>query len=309
MPLSMDSFLVYVSALFGWVYTFCWSASFYPQPLLNFKRRSTSGTTVDFPFLNVLGFACYFVSNSAFYYSPLIREQYAARNHGLTPTVQFNDITFAIHALVLSSVTLSQYLARPAWGFASTAGTRPSRFILGVAAGCILALVLTYLRVFAAAASSSSESAAPGASAYRLAVDPAKDWCELDLVYAAGYVKLVVTLTKYSPQIVANWRNRSTEGWSIWQVLLDVAGGILSISQQGVDSYLQRDWSGITGNPVKFALGNASLCYDSIFMTQHYILYRGSGANNGKAPWRGEEEPLLSPSVEQVDERRRRRLD
>jgi cystinosin len=44
-----------LSALFGWVYTFCWSLSFYPQPLLNYRRKSTSGTTVDFPFVNVLG--------------------------------------------------------------------------------------------------------------------------------------------------------------------------------------------------------------------------------------------------------------
>lgn len=44
-----------LSALCGWVYTLCWSASFYPQPLLNARRRSTSGTTTDFPVLNVLG--------------------------------------------------------------------------------------------------------------------------------------------------------------------------------------------------------------------------------------------------------------
>lgn len=49
------AFLPFLSAVFGWVYTFCWSASFYPQPLLNFSRRSTSGTTVDFPLINVLG--------------------------------------------------------------------------------------------------------------------------------------------------------------------------------------------------------------------------------------------------------------
>lgn len=44
-----------ISGLFGWIYTFCWSASFYPQLLLNFRRKSTSGTTVDFPLINVLG--------------------------------------------------------------------------------------------------------------------------------------------------------------------------------------------------------------------------------------------------------------
>lgn len=48
-------FLVFLSGLFGWVYFLCWSASFYPQSILNWRRQSTSGTTVDFPFLNVLG--------------------------------------------------------------------------------------------------------------------------------------------------------------------------------------------------------------------------------------------------------------
>ena len=62
-------------------------------------------------------------------------------------------------------------------------------------------------------------------------------------------------------------------GWSISQILLDFAGGVLSIAQQGIDSYLQGDWSGVTGNPVKFALGNVSMVYDTVFITQHYILY------------------------------------
>ena len=48
-------FLEVLSMLFGWVYFACWSASFYPQPLLNHRRRSTSGTTIDFPLINCLG--------------------------------------------------------------------------------------------------------------------------------------------------------------------------------------------------------------------------------------------------------------
>ena len=71
-----------------------------------------------------------------------------------------------------------------------------------------------------------------------------------------------------------NYRNKSTVGWSILQILLDFGGGILSISQQAIDSYQQGDWSGITGNPVKFALGNVSMLYDLVFITQHYVLYR-----------------------------------
>jgi len=95
------------------------------------------------------------------------------------------------------------------------------------------------------------------------------------------------------PQVLTNYRNHSTHGWSIAQILLDFIGGILSISQLGIDSYLQHDWSGITGNPVKMALGNTGIFFDVIFMFQHYILYRGK---KGKAFVEGEEDPLLDDS-------------
>lgn len=62
----------------------------------------------------------------------------------------------------------------------------------------------------------------------------------------------------------------------------------MSIAQLGIDSYLQRDWSGVTGNPVKFFLGNVSMFYDLLFMGQHYCLYRDDGLKSG-----GERETLL----------------
>ena len=132
------SFLSIISGLFGWVYTFCWSLSFYPQPILNFRRKSTSGTTIDFPAINVLGFVAYFISNAAFLYSPQIRHEYALRNHGLTPTVQFNDFAFAGHAIIVSAITLSQFWP-VVWGFDKRgkrgAGVRVSRSILGLLVG------------------------------------------------------------------------------------------------------------------------------------------------------------------------------
>lgn len=250
------------------------------------------------------GFLAYLTSNLSFYASPVIRDQYAQRNHGLTPTVAFNDVVFAAHAVVLCAVTTSQYFAPGLWGFDRAPGTRPSRGILGVVTGSVAAVVFVALLVTARAGDRGDSNNNNNAGA---------EWAWLDVVYAVSYVKLLVTLIKYAPQLLTNYRNQSTRGWSIWQVLLDLAGGILSIAQQGIDSWLQRDWSGITGNPVKFALGNASLVYDSVFMVQHYVLYRGADAApapaafEGKSRWTSEEEPLL---VDGDDEcRRRRRLD
>ncbi|KAM0136769.1 hypothetical protein ACHAPC_001528 [Botrytis cinerea] len=125
--------------------------------------------------------------------------------------------------------------------------------------------------------------------------DVVRGWAWIDVVYVISYVKLVITTVKYMPQVLTNYRNRSTTGWSIGGILLDFAGGVLSILQLGIDSYLQGDWSGVTGNPVKLMLGNVSIFFDVIFIVQHYILYKGNG---GDTPL-DEEDPLLAPDREQ----------
>ena len=54
-------------------------------------------------------------------------------------------------------------------------------------------------------------------------------------------------------------------------MLMDLAGGILSLLQLILDCSLQADWSGLTGNPVKLGLSNISFFFDAIFITQHYV--------------------------------------
>lgn len=92
-------------------------------------------------------------------------------------------------------------------------------------------------------------------------------------MYAMTYVKLLVTVFKYIPQAISNHQRKSTLGWSIDQVMLDASGSVLSLVQLLIDSSLQADWSGLTGNPVKFGLANVSLLFDVVFLVQHYILY------------------------------------
>lgn len=38
-------------------------------------------------------------------------------------------------------------------------------------------------------------------------------------------------IIKYVPQVVLNARRRSTKGWTIWNVILDLTGGVLSVLQ------------------------------------------------------------------------------
>lgn len=97
-----------------------------------------------------------------------------------------------------------------------------------------------------------------------------------------------------------NYKRKSTVGWSIVQILLDLSGGVLSVVQLVIDSALESDWAGVTGNPVKFGLGNVSVFFDLVFVVQHYVLYRErrgwkeSDDGDGDGDGDGDSEPLLA---------------
>lgn len=94
------------------------------------------------------------------------------------------------------------------------------------------------------------------------------------------------------------YKRKTTAGFAIEGVQLDVLGGVLSIAQLFIDSGLDGDWSGVTGNPAKFALGNISLVYDALFLFQHYVLYRKARKDVERdARPADETDPLLGHSL------------
>lgn len=102
-------------------------------------------------------------------------------------------------------------------------------------------------------------------------------------------------MVKYVPQAWVNYKRQSTVGWSIVPILLDLSGGVLSLVQLILDSSLQSDWSGVTGNPVKFLLGNITIVSDTVFIVQHYLLYRDAPKDTKDGDQhRDEQRPLLS---------------
>lgn len=165
--LAIDPELIFfakaISRVLGWVYFLAWyvadtsqtprgvpstdflcrSASFYPQPISNYQRKSTLGLAIDFPTLNVLGFIAYTISTTAFYRSKAIQSQYAAR-HPEAPetTVRFNDWLFAAHGAVLTIVIYSQFFPR-VWGFKVGARQVTSKPVLGIFWGCVVGILFT----------------------------------------------------------------------------------------------------------------------------------------------------------------------
>lgn len=238
------------SNIIGYYYFTCWSVSFYPQVIYNVSRKSTRGLSADFCGLNVIGFACYSIYNLLFFYSPTIQQLYKERHHGSENTgVQSNDVAFAVHAFILSSITFFQI-----WYYDGFAALRPKRAIGWVMIG-ILCTICGYAILV-------------------LAMNDRFNW--LDFLYLLSYIKVFISLIKYIPQMILNFRRRSTKGWSIWNILLDFTGGTLSDLQLIMDCADIGDWTGITGNVAKLGLGSVSVVFDLIFMVQHYVLYPGN---------------------------------
>nr|XP_012634771.1 cystinosin isoform X2 [Microcebus murinus] len=71
-----------------------------------------------------------------------------------------------------------------------------------------------------------------------------------------------------------NFYYKSTEGWSIGNVLLDFTGGSFSLLQMFLQSYNNDQWTLIFGDPTKFGLGIFSIFFDIVFFIQHFCLYR-----------------------------------
>uniref|UniRef100_A0A5K3FM58 Cystinosin homolog n=2 Tax=Mesocestoides corti TaxID=53468 RepID=A0A5K3FM58_MESCO len=230
----------------GWIYFLSWTISFYPQVILNFTRKSVTGLSFDFIAFNLIGFACYTAFNAGLYFVPYIQEQYF-RNHplGVNP-VQLNDLFFSLHATAIVLVQIVQCLIyeRGSQRVSKTCTATICMMLIFILISTILAAldVITWLTA----------------------------------LYLYSYVKLLVTLIKYLPQVALNCRRRSTVGWSLGNVVCDFVGGVLSVFQMFLIAYNRDDWTSVIGSPTKLILGLISVGFDCIFFGQHHC-YGSSG--------------------------------
>eukprot|EP00127_Corallochytrium_limacisporum_P004205 Clim_evm150s157 gene=Clim_evmTU150s157 len=231
-------------ATVGWIYFVLWSISFYPQVYLNYTRKSVQGLSLDFVVLNILGFAAYTYYNIELRYDPTALKEYH-RVHGPGPAVELNDVVFAVHALIMSAITLGQsYVYEREEGQKTATWAKVFVVVSIVYAGAARAFTeLRYISI-------------------------------LDYLYLVSLIKMAVTMTKYVPQAMLNHQRKSTDGWSIHNVLLDLGGGVFSFLQMFLTGFFFGEWSQFTGNPIKLGLSLFSVGFDIFFMLQHYIWYR-----------------------------------
>ncbi|KAF8105205.1 hypothetical protein N665_0161s0005 [Sinapis alba] len=251
----------------GWITFASWSISFYPQLLLNFKRKSVVGLNFDFALLNFTKHSSYMIYNVCLYFSPFIQKQYfdLYGDKEMIP-VAANDVAFSIHAVLMTALTLFQICIYDR-------GTQKvSRFATG-----LVILVWGF-----------------AATCFFIAL-PTHSW--LWLITLFNSIQVCMTCVKYIPQAKMNFTRKSTVGWSIENILLDFCGGVSNYLQMLIQSIDQGSWVNFYGNIGKTLLSLVTIFFDLIFMFQHYVLYPP------KKPSKSLEEsiePLIEPSHEPI---------
>ncbi|XP_044502263.1 cystinosin homolog isoform X2 [Mangifera indica] len=242
--------------ILGWVSFLSWSACFYPQVILNYRRKSVVGLNFDFVVLNLTKHSSYLIYNVSLYFSPAIQKQYFQR-YGFDQMIPVaaNDVGCSIHAVLL------------------TRGVqRVSRISLAIVSAVWLSAAFCFFIAL-----------------------PTHSW--LWLINIFNSIQVFMTLIKYTPQVVMNFRRKNTNGFSIGYVLFDFSGGSTSYTQMIVQSVDQHSWVNFYGNIGKTLLSLVSLSFGLVFMCQHYLLYLANKASViAPEPKKEVSEPLLKSS-------------
>lgn len=236
------------------------SISFYPPIELNYRLGSSDGISIDFLYLNITGYITYVWSMTLQVYNSTAREQFHQK-YGNYPLLTFLDILYAAHGLVLTLVTLSQvHDSLKIWNIKRRISTRLHR-----GAKVVLVLLFAYVST----------------SLVRIWLN---DLILLDLAMGLAMCKVAISFLKYIPQLYHNYQRKSMVGYSIVQIWLDSAGGVFSLLQLFLDSYMesgQLEWADLIHNRGKLGLGLVTLSFDACFLVQYYIVYRHEGYEEG----------------------------
>ncbi|XP_074576218.1 cystinosin homolog [Curcuma longa] len=229
--------------IFGWIAFVAWSVSFYPQAILNFRRKSVVGLNFDFLVLNITKHSSYLIYNAGLFFSSAIRRQYREKygSDEMIP-VAANDVAFSIHAVALTAFTLFQVVIYD----------RGNQKVSKICIGITVIVLLSALACLIFAWNKHS-------------------W--LWLISVFNIIQVCMTAIKYIPQAFMNFQRKSTVGWSIGNILLDLVGGVLNFAQMGIQSIDQKTLVNFYGNIGKTLLSVEVVVFDVLFVLQHYVFY------------------------------------
>ncbi|ODV95943.1 hypothetical protein PACTADRAFT_2247 [Pachysolen tannophilus NRRL Y-2460] len=211
-----------------------------------------NGISVDFLFLNTLGYCAYLTSLSLQVYNNNVRDEFHQK-YDHYPLLSYIDVIYAAHGLILNLVTISQIFCS---GYKRTVSKRVSFFTK-----CFYCFFLVIV-------------------GFQLLLIRSRKLLLLELVINLSYIKVLISFLKYLPQLMHNYKRKSCSGFSITQIWLDLCGGTFALAQLFLDNIVENDsklnLEELLNNKGKLGLSLVTFFFDSAFLIQYYIIYKNS---------------------------------
>lgn len=255
--------LRFFSEIVGWIYLLCWAFCNLPQFILIHRRKSVAGFSITFQVLNMIGFLWYFIY--------LVYGFIYQHRHDTTKSIVWQDFAWCGTTLiVVYGIAIQCYVYKDT----ITESIHPfyQISILSIFTITFYNLMLVRMGLLEWYTTGSPENG--GADAY-------------SFMHFLGYAKTYISFVKYVPQMLLNFRRKSTHGFSIGQVILDVTGAATSFGQSVMNAYItprddgSPDFDTVLGNLPKLFLSLESLFFCAILLFQHYCLYRDNNHDDG----------------------------
>lgn len=231
----------------GWAYAIFWGISFYPTLYLNYTLKTADSISLDYIVLNILGYFCYCISVYLQIYNVKVRLQYQQLFDGRFPLLSNADLFYSFHGLALLLILASQiFLGNKIWKFKNE---RKSFRIHALSK-----LILSMFLVFAIFSWKFD--------------DPA--FALLNFAMNLAYFKIIISLIKYIPQVLHNYRRKSMYGISRLQIIFDLTGSFFSFAE----FYLKKNrpiLEAVDANRGKVGITIVTFLFGTIFLFQMYL--------------------------------------
>ena len=241
-----SSYVWYNIALaLGYTFAFFSLFGFSPQVVLNQYRKSVAGFDLAFLIMEVMDTTIYLTYTLGIFFGTNIREQYLDRNETQVFPVAWYDVMFSIVTMTIFILLVAQYIY---FGDGDKNLTVPSKIWISLVCISIATLFI-------------------------LAISNVISW--FDLFMYVPWVRILIAIFKYVPQIITNYSLKSISGLSIFMVLLEFIVGFAIVGQMTIDVINFNDISLLLGNFSKFFDGFCTFIGNAVFILQFILWHRG----------------------------------
>lgn len=237
-----------ISNIIGYTSFVCWSVSFYPQIITNYRNNSVVGVSTDGQVISWFNYFCYFISSTSLLWNQDMKEKFTTgQDSDIHISAWSKDLINSMQALLFATVLLYQVIIYR--GFIINP-------ISSVTVGLITSISLVCIT-------------------YVVGVFIYPSVCYwLDFFQVLSIIMIALNVSSYLPQLCLNKKRLSTDGWNIWSVMLNTTASLLCLIHLVGDSISMNSTHLLHLHWLKVSFCFCNIFIGVLFFIQHFILYR-----------------------------------